>query len=244
MAKIVTGTRKNPKRVSFTVPKLFPKKKPKLDDREQAQEQLHALLLRHRLAQPFPIPPEPFVRSLIPSLQSVDPTPEQMSNLNLALCMRHFVHISLDDEPVFDRGDYENVFWLRLPNDVPVPPDILQPFRLWPQHAQWRPVSAWFSDATETDNIIDNLKDGFEAFFKVVGSAAALRVAWPELTKFVRLRGPTLGHVTALQRQAIDNMMRTHIDVTFRKTALRMLAAATLLDAETEPTAWVSFHSE
>jgi hypothetical protein len=230
----------------------FPDTQHQTSDGERAIRQLATMFARLRHTVPFPVPMMQVYEPLLPKIKlkevlvKGETVPINYQNLRLSIMWGHVVHVSLDSyddycKAISGQEEFASVFHMTFKDEVIVPDAMTHPFRMDETHPHWDAIVDWISRASNLEMRNEHLLSKLNSYLKRTGSAASVRLTFPELLNYVKLRGPSMAHVSdATLRKIRDHsslLQKPHL----KKEVIDKLNAATLLENDQEPAAWISF---
>lgn len=221
-------------------------------DGDSAAQQVSKFYARLKHTIPFPVPMMDVYRPLIPNIKLTKPLigGEKVDipyfNLGNSVMWGHTVHVSMDpyDEYVKAYQGYEEfgyVFHMTFVEEIVVPDIMTHPYFMDDSHPHWMAVKEWATAAWELEGKLNRQLGMLSTYLRAANSAAAIRKTWPELLNFIKLQGPTLAHISEPTIRKLIETVPLLRDAKTKKQVLENLAAATLLDVDKDPAAWISF---
>lgn len=164
---------------------------------------------------------------------------------------RNILHVSVESQEEYleaTRGSrgHEGIFWIEVPEHVPVPRNSTQtPFYLPDDHPFHDVINDWVEQAFAVEDEIQQSLSTIEKFSaRFTSSATEVSNLWPELLNFVHVTGVRKGlsrQVTYRLREAFEKQ----ISAAERNEITTQLARAVMLP-EKRPLlqAWVKFYTQ
>lgn len=221
-------------------------------DGDRAAQQVSALYAQLRHTVPFPVPMMDVYRPLMPDIKLSKPLiggeKVDISYLNLSnsVMWGNVVHVSMDDYDEYVKAytggqEFGVVFHMVFKEEVIVPDVMTHPYFMDDTHPHWDALVDWVAAATSLEGKLNRQLGMLGTYLRAANSAAAIRKTWPELLNFVKLQGPTLAHISDATIKKMTENIPILRDSKMKKQVLENLAAATLLDIDKDPAAWISF---
>lgn len=208
--------------------------------------------LKHTL--PFPLALRDVYATLVPDIKRTlwIETPTKATcmadNLTLSVMWGRTVHVSLDPPAEYVKaikGDhsFSHVFHMVFPEDVIVPAVMTNPYRMDKTNPHYDVIKLWAMAADTLEGRWERQLGMVNTFFRYANSANAIQQAWPEISSYLRLKGPSMSRLPKEMIRRMVAKVPILQDSKTRKQVIENLAAASLLQDEAvdPPAAWVSF---
>lgn len=164
---------------------------------------------------------------------------------------RNILHVCVESAEEYleaQRGNrgYEGIFWIEVPEHVPIPRNSKQtPFYLPDDHPFHDVINEWVEQAFTVEDEIQESLSLIEKFSPgFTSSATEITNLWPELMNFVHVAGARQGlskQVAYRLREAFDKSVTPGA----RNEVTTQLARAVMLPANRPPLqAWVRFYTQ
>jgi hypothetical protein len=232
------------------------------------REQVEWYLVRMRHTVPFPCTPDDAYFGCVPNavkqwhgdglFEMDSPLPGRSTNLLTTMFAtaekqtnrRNILHVSVEDKEEFleaQRGNrgHEGIFWIEVPEHVPVPRNSTQtPFYLPDDHPFHDAINDWAEQAFIVEDEIQEALKHMEMLAAFTSSATEIMNLWPELANFVHVAGARKGlsqQVAYKLREAFEKQVPTAA----RNEVTSQLTRAVMLPEKRPPLqAWVKFYTQ
>lgn len=219
------------------------------------RQQVEDYLLRIRHTLPFPCSFEDAYFGCVPpavkDLFEMDVCrPGRASNLLSTMfatlertAKPNILHVCVENEEEYRKGEFENVFWFEAPQHAPLPRNsIQQPFFLPADHPFRDEIREWVNQAFSIEDELHVSLDLIDRYSAIAKTATQVKNTWPELLNFVHI-----GQHAGLSNQASRELREKAAKVmrpTDKETLTFQLARAVMLPENPPPLqAWVKFHT-
>jgi|SRR5262245_12551967 len=234
------------------------------------REQVEAYLSRMRHTLPFPCSGTELYYGCVPAavkqwdnegfFDTETPLPGRAGNLLATMYAssektpagaktRHTIlHVSVESQEEYleamrgSRG-HEGIFWIDVPNNVPVPRNSTNtPFFLPEDHPFHKEINDWVEVAYNTEDEIQTSLELIERYSALVKTATQVKNTWPELMNFITYKnsGGLSNQVSHELRKKAAEVMRP----TDKESLILQLTRAVMLPETSPPLkAWVKFYT-
>lgn len=155
------------------------------------------------------------------------------------------LHVSVEPAEEYleaQRGNrgHEGIFWMRIPEHLPMPRNGRIPFFLPEDHPFYEAIHEWVEQAFAIEDEIQHSLERITQFQQCVSTAAQIVKVWPELNNFVTVPRGLANNMPAALREAADKVMTP----AERDKLTDQLARAVMLPRTSPPLqAWVRFYA-